>query len=406
MTSNTYGPNLGTLRLTRVALAAAIIFGGVETAQAQSSVTLYGVADAGFSYVSNARGKPQYALTSGNENGPRWGLTGKEDLGGDLKAVFTLEGGYSITNGTIGQNGTFFGRQAFVGLANSFGTLTLGRQYSNVSAMVGPFSAGGNWAAGGAAYGAHPADMDNLDSSNRINNSVKFVSSNYHGFTFGTLYSFGGKAGDFTQNQVYDVGVSYANGPFAAAVAYMYAKNPNYSFIGTKANDSATAINSTNPIISGYLSAGSEQIVSAGTSYKLGSAIIGAVYSYVRFNSLGATPVTGLNATSAGYRGSAAFNIGEVSLKYYLTPALMLGAAYSYTRDSGASASSGAHYNQVDLGAIYSLSKRTSLYLVGVYQAASGTNSTGSPAVSQVGGASTSSSDRQTVATFGILHKF
>lgn len=375
-------------------------------AHAQSSVTLYGVADAGWTYTSNAGGARQIAMTTGNENGTRWGVRGTEDLGGGTKAIFTLESGYDITNGQLFQNGTFFGRQAFVGFDSRYGTLTLGRQYTTVSNMVGSFIAGGNWAAGGAGYGAHPGDVDNLDASNRINNTIQYQSASYSGFTFGGDYSLGGRAGNFTQNQVYDLAVAYQQGGFAAAVGYTYAKNPNYGFFGTTANASTTASNIYSAIMGGYASAGSQQIVAAGASYTLGSAIFGVAYSNVRFNHLGATSVAGLSEAVATNRGSATFNVGEVNLKYYVTPSLMVGAAYSYTHDSGAADSSGAHYNQFDLGAVYSLSKRTSLYLMGFYQTASGTNSMGVPAVAEIDGTTTSSSNRQTVVTFGLLHKF
>jgi len=53
-------------------------------------------------------------MSSGNEYGDRWGLKGIEDLGAGLQAIFTLEAGYAIANGAIGENGSEFGRQAFV----------------------------------------------------------------------------------------------------------------------------------------------------------------------------------------------------------------------------------------------------------------------------------------------------
>ncbi|WP_454872563.1 porin [Paraburkholderia xenovorans] len=393
------------LSLTLTATTAAALMAFASAASAQSSVTLYGLVDAGMSFNSNAGGKNQLAMTSGNMNGARWGLMGTEDLGSGLKALFQLEAGYSVTNGTIGQNGTEFGRQAYVGLSNQYGTVTLGRQYSNVSMKVGPFQAS-NWAAGGAAYGAHVGDIDNLDSSWRINNAIKYQSVNYRGVTFGGLYSFGGKAGNFTQNNIYDLDVTYATGPFSAAVAYMYAKNPNFSLYGNRANDSTTGVNITSPAVAGYASAGSQQIVTAGAAYQLGAATLGMVYSNVKFGSLGATSVAGMSAKTGAYRGSATFNIAEVSIKYNVTPALLLGAAYDYTRDSGTASDSGAHYNQYDLGALYSLSKRTTLYLVGLYQTASGTNSLGNKAVAAINQATPSSTNHQFVATLGINHKF
>ncbi|EGD02685.1 outer membrane protein, (porin), partial [Burkholderia sp. TJI49] len=94
----------------------------VATAHAQSSVTLYGLIDAGITYTNNQGGHSAWQETSGSINGSRWGLRGTEDLGGGLKAIFTLENGFGINNGTLKQNGREFGRQAFVGLAHdSFG---------------------------------------------------------------------------------------------------------------------------------------------------------------------------------------------------------------------------------------------------------------------------------------------
>src|ERR1700758_2108659 len=102
------------------------------TAHAQSSVTLYGLIDAGITYTNNQHGQKNFQATSGDINGSRFGLRGAEDLGGGLKAIFTLENGFSIQNGQLGQGGRLFGRQAFVGLSSdSYGTLTVGRQYDS-----------------------------------------------------------------------------------------------------------------------------------------------------------------------------------------------------------------------------------------------------------------------------------
>ena len=63
------------------------------------------------------------------------------------------------------------------------------------------------------------------------------------------------------------------------------------------------------------------------------------------------------------------YNTGQAFLNYQATPALLMGLGYSYTRASG---DTGASYNQISLGADYSLSKRTDVYLVGAWQHASG----------------------------------
>lgn len=387
-----------------IALAALSLM--VGSAYAQSSVTLFGIADAGLSYNSNANGARQIALTSGNEGNGRWGLKGVEDLGGGLQTIFTLEAGYSLTSGAIGQNGTEFGRQAFVGLQGSYGAITLGRQYSDAYQAVTSFSAGGTWAASGAGYGDHPGDLDNIDSFNRVNNAIKYQSANYNGFSFGGLYSLGGKAGQFTQNEIYDLSANYESGPVKLGVGYLFVKDPNFSFWGDKANDSTTASNISSPVISGYASAGSEQVISAGASYVFGAARIGIVYSNTQFQNLGSVAVAGLTATEKSYTGTASLNTGELNLTYQFNPALLLGTSFIYTKNGGADGQGSGSYKQIDLGAIYSLSKRTSLYLIAVYQSADGTDSTGKSAVAAITGATPSSSDRQTVVTAGITHKF
>jgi predicted porin len=100
------------------------------------------------------------------------------------------------------------------------------------------------------------------------------------------------------------------------------------------------------------------------------------------------------------------FNIGEINLAYLVTPALQLGTAYTYTRGSSIGSISGATYSQVNLAANYALSVRTDLYLVGIYQHASGKDSTGKTAVAAISNLTNSSSDVQTALIVGIRHKF
>ncbi|HMC46258.1 MAG TPA: porin, partial [Caballeronia sp.] len=75
----------------------------VAGAHAQSSVTLYGVIDEGFDYTNNVNGNKAYEMQSGYAQGSRWGLKGGEDLGGGVKAIFTLENGFNLNNGRLGQ---------------------------------------------------------------------------------------------------------------------------------------------------------------------------------------------------------------------------------------------------------------------------------------------------------------
>jgi predicted porin len=383
--------------LKKICAAVAACICVVGSVHAQSSVTLYGVADAGLLYSNNVGGQKLYSTSSGNLSGSRWGLRGTEDLGGGLKAVFVIENGFSIFNGRLGNGGDEFGRQAYVGLSSSkLGSLTLGRQYDSVVDYVGLFMAADQWV---SYYGAHPGDLDNMNNSLRVNNAVKYTSPVMHGFTVGGLYSLGGVAGQFSRNQIWSIGGKYAQGPLSLAAAYLNVKDPNYSFFGNNATSSTTATNMTSRVYSGYASARTQQVIAAAAAFSFGAATLGATYSNTQFKDIGAEP--GLARVGAG--GGAKFHNAEVNFKYQVTPALVLGAAYDYTKGYGVN---NAKYHQGMLGADYFLSKRTDVYLNGVYQHASGQDSTGATAVANIAGLSASSTSNQTALIAGIRHKF
>jgi predicted porin len=384
------------------ALAALGAFAGV--AHAQSSVTLYGIIDEGFNWTSNAGGKRLYGLANGNLSGSRWGLRGTEDLGGGLKAIFTLENGFNVNNGTALQGDRMFGRQAFFGLSSDVGAVTLGRQYDSVVDFVGQLAASNQWA---GYIGAHPGDLDNFNNSQRTNNAIKFTSANYAGLTFGGLYSLGGIAGKPSQNQIWSVGAKYANGPMVLGAGYLNSRNPNASFYG--GNSAAVSPDQPNllpatasPVYSGYLSAQTLQIIGAGGAYTFGAATVGATYSNTKFMKIGHD----YTAPAALDGKTATLHNAEVNFRYQLTPALLLGVAYDYTRSNKVGGQDRAVYHQGSIGADYLLSKRTDLYMVGTYQKASGTDSTGKAAVAAIAGVSPSSKNHQSSVRVGIRHRF
>jgi len=107
-------------------------------AQAQASVTLYGIADGGIEYRSNVptssdgpgtgNGASLVRVVSGSVAPSRWGLRGVEDLGGSLKGLFELESGLWLDTGRIYNRTRLFDRAAYVGLGHAYGTVLLGRQ--------------------------------------------------------------------------------------------------------------------------------------------------------------------------------------------------------------------------------------------------------------------------------------
>jgi predicted porin len=210
---------------TKIALASLALLSVAGAAQAQNSVTLYGVIDTGISYVSKANeaGDHRWGTQNGNLSGSRWGLKGQEDLGGGLKAIFQLENGFDPSTGTLNQGGRLFGRQAYVGLTgNQWGTVTMGRQYDPSVDMVQPLTGDNYW---GAAFST-PGDIDNYDNDLRVSNSVKYVSPTFGGFQFEGIYGFSNLAGTTGQGHTWGGAASYNNGPFAFAASYLYANNP------------------------------------------------------------------------------------------------------------------------------------------------------------------------------------
>ncbi|SAL44351.1 porin [Caballeronia cordobensis] len=386
-----------------IPLAAALLAFGATTAHAQSSVTLYGVIDEGFNAISNSGGHRLYNMTSAVVSG--WGVTGAEDLGGGYKAIFKLESGFELNNGTLGQGGLMFGRTAYVGMSSPYGTAMLGRQYDLVEDYVAPFAA---LSVFGVYTMGHPGGVDDINHTNRINNVLRYETPDLRGFRFGAMYSLGGVAGSFSQNSVIGAAGSYVRGPFSAAVAYLRAKDPNYSVWGS-VGDSGSKSPATggffvSPVYSGYASANAYQVIALGSAYQIGPVTLGAVYTNTRFEDIGTLNTGKLNLYN--YHGDARFDSAELNVRYLATPSLSFGAAYNYTWSDGPRADIGAHYHQVSLMSAYQFSKRTSVYLGVVYQRAGGTDSTGKAASASIIGLTASSSDTQTAVRAGLRVRF
>uniref|UniRef100_UPI00131C3FC8 porin n=1 Tax=Burkholderia sp. S171 TaxID=1641860 RepID=UPI00131C3FC8 len=126
------------MKILKISVGLALSLGYV-VAHAQGSVTLYGIIDEGLNYTNNVGGQKAYQMESGYAYGSRWGLKGSEDLGGGMKAVFTLENGFDLNTGNSNQGGRMFGRQALVGIdAGTYGSFKMGRQYDSVVDYLAP----------------------------------------------------------------------------------------------------------------------------------------------------------------------------------------------------------------------------------------------------------------------------
>jgi predicted porin len=224
--------------------------GFAATAHAQSSVTLYGIVDAGVEYVNHAsKDGGATRLVSGGKNTSRWGLRGVEDLGGGLKAVFQLESGINIANGQFDDStGAIFDRRATIGLKNRFGQITLGRNFTTTYDYMLQFDPMGyapnySWATSSTATGGREngpfAVVATFDRQNGANDSVTPAdTTNYiQGIHAGLSYDFGAvkamagyrnyrrtfhTAAPALRSDMYWVGGQYDVTPFFSLFAAVY----------------------------------------------------------------------------------------------------------------------------------------------------------------------------------------
>lgn len=203
-----------------LAIAALALCCAAGTASAQGSVTMFGLID---TYLdrSSAGSNSATRLQSGGIQGSRLGFRGSEDLGGGNKAIFLLESGINVDDGSLGQGGLLFGRQAWVGLSTQAGDVTLGRQYSPYFFTLVTYGLGGGMAWGNASV--YFTDQSPL----RVNNSISYTSPLMRGLRVRALWGAGENTtlpGGSTVGNMHSASVQYDQGRFSANLAYQARK--------------------------------------------------------------------------------------------------------------------------------------------------------------------------------------
>jgi predicted porin len=389
-----------TTRISGAMLAAGVALATTH-ANAQSTVTLYGAVDDAVVYANNQKGYSNVYLRQGNLAASKWGLLGNEDLGGGLAAIFDLQAGFDPNTGAASSSGLIFNREAYVGLrSNTFGTGTMGRQYTPYYLFVGPLAPSA-WLTG--ATGAHPGDIDGLDTTIRINNAFTYTSPTYAGLQGSVMYALGGFAGSTSKGQTISAALRYSNGPVALAAGWLQMDNANTN--ATPGFDSAsTGSFGSSAVNQGYVSARSVRHAAAAGTYTIGSLMLGLNYSNVRY----------LPGGHSIFTNTAVFNTYGAIGVYRVTPTIDLAGAYSYTLASKANGiDDAARYQQVALKESYHLSKRTTLYALQAWQHSSGNtlNAAGAiveanPSVGDSQNATPSSTRSQFVGMLGIAVLF
>ncbi|MDO8773495.1 MAG: porin [Burkholderiaceae bacterium] len=333
-------------------------------ASAQSSVTLFGVADAVVQYGTGSK-LNKTSIGSGSNEVSRVGFRGTEDLGGGLSASFWLEAGFNIDAGTgqatntnnqisgnSGSGGLAFNRRSTVGLAGNWGEVRLGRELTPQFGNTGAFDPFGGVGAGiSETYRAMAASGANAGpTAARASNAVSYLLPSTLGGFYGHLMHYRGEGSGNNDGNGNGIRLGYANGPLNVS-------------IGTGTTEYAN---------------GDFTLTNAGASWAFGFA---KVMGQISQDRVGASK-------SRGYQIGAQIPLGTGEIRV---------ANSAYRTDTGTSIPETKKYA---LGYVHNLSKRTAFYTTAVHLR----NSGGSKFA--LNGAETAANTKSNGYEFGIRHRF
>jgi predicted porin len=416
------------MKKSLLAVAAMSAFAGA--AQAQSSVTVYGVLDVGFvaetmknSGITGANSGPlpaqpntyQQATTNASgfghsaEQTSRLGFKGVEDLGGGTSAFFTIE--TNLTPSNVGTMSSMNNRQSFVGLKkNGLGAASIGTQYTPIHEAIAATDAGQqNNMPGNVVYTVTPSGGNfagtpnlapnemlyanaqqggpgpgNNNYTNRVGNSIKFVSDPFAGFVGKLIYAQNSSTtnsvtpngvnnaqgnintGGYNNFSGWGVGVDYTMQKLLVTADYQSFKSNTYAITTQGVNGQATTAMTLNATSSG-LGASANNV--SNQAYLAGTYDFGILKAYVQYINRKDLAVTDNNVYAQrtgqqiGVRSFvtptiepwASIGSGKVTNSYYVTPT---------NASNIATTSVAANVFGWQLGSNYWLSKRTNLYAI------------------------------------------
>jgi predicted porin len=210
-----------------IALAVAGLMSGA--AFAQSNVTVYGVADMYYARASAAGNATTNVINSGGLSGSRIGFKGVEDLGGGLKALFTLEYGLNADNKDSALGAGAATRQSFVGLTGGFGTVVAG----SLQTAGYDFACANNPVGGSALDAYHKVGslgttrtLLSCGHDGRASNAFAYISPSFGGFTaawnHARVTEAAGAQATRKDASANLLAATYANGPIG--VNFVYSK--------------------------------------------------------------------------------------------------------------------------------------------------------------------------------------
>jgi predicted porin len=406
------------MKKSLLAVAAMTAFAGA--AQAQSSVTVYGILDVGFvgSHYNGTgvkandynvgTGAPGGLAVKGGSAGfgqsaestSRLGFKGKEDLGGGLNAIFTVETALNPNGGST-SSGFQFNRQTFAGLSkNGLGSATIGTQYTpifdvmattdaaSMNNLVGNAVYSGSLQSSTGTYNTGLSPYTNATSTSatslneassayvtRASNALKVQSERMSGFQAEAFYAQANQSQSGTvssganNNTVFGVNADYVWNKLNVVAAYQTFRAQN----GTAAQNTTYAL--ANGTAGSLGTNASDSQTYAAATYDFG--IVKTYAQYITRKAF---------ATADNNYGSqrTAYQLGA---KSFITPTISVYATYGLGKSSYAQLGTAyANFRTAQLGSDYYLSKRTNLYVAYGSFNQSSNGATGSTGVSSVSG--------------------
>ena len=408
-------------------LAVAAIGAFASAAQAQSSVTVYGILDVGFIGSNAKEGTVSSAATGAQANKiqksafgqsaeqtSRLGFKGTEDLGGGASAFFTVELGLTPQNSelsggtaedrlqrtTNASGSAVDNRQSFVGLKkNGIGQFAFGRQYTpvfNTGAATSPGQY--NNVVGDVVYSSGSVFNSSATTTNGTNNGIGFTnrasnaltaqSDRFAGFQVGGMYALNNQ----NQTELSAPGTTAVagggntnwngwglNGNFTWQKLYVGIAYQSFKTQYTTGVSPSTANSAASIVNLGSVGVQSGQAIAAGALFPAAQisdkqTLAGATYDFgiLKAYAQWVGRKVQNDYSSAATTNSAAVTAGEqlnrnaqqIGVRSYITPTIESWASIGNGKIKASVGAATANFVGWQLGSNYYLSKRTNLYAI------------------------------------------
>lgn len=298
-------------------------------AQESSSVTVYGRIHAGLDHVSMSAtpGKAGESLTRVSDNSSKLGFRGSEDLGNGLSAVFQIEGGARIDDGT----GALNSKDSYVGLnSKTYGRVTLGRFATPVRKMNNYTN---RFFGEGIQDDANISQLGGEGFNRRASNALSYQTPSFKGFSATIHRASENEAA--SGDRILSSMLQYENGALKGAIGYESHKDVRPGF--------------------------TDKMYRAMMNYQFGGGDVGVGYNRMIYNiAAGSLERDYFTVTGSVQAGPGAV-IGRIGIAADVKGSAAVGASVDVKGTALVrGADSGAQ--QLTLGYEYKLSKRTQLY--------------------------------------------